>query len=324
MNIVKFIEENQTIVNTMSLPLSLLAFIVGALTLLYTIKLFKMKKGIDVKCSYSMSSSVYCDDTYVNNFILENRKDKSIVIFHTYLKIGHNYYLELENFEDNPLIIKPFEVYNKNFDPILFYSESLSRIKLDKLLKNSKVKKKVLLYTTEGTYQVKAHIKMTNPISLFFKNNATAIIHPNRLRYEDKAYGKNIKFLVEFFIDNGEKQIISLLENSYKYKFKGFVLTKESLKDKNSLETFFNNLIDTNSLKNISKFNIIDFGKEVNNTLNSYEKDKVIDAEYYSFLNYHIVGKILTIIEDIQLNLTNYFRNDKVVKKIKKIIFCEK
>ena len=108
--LISYIEKYKEIINLISVPLSLLALLVGFVALWYTIKMFYMKKGIDVRCSYSVCSSIECDDRYVSNFILENRKDKSIVIFHTYLKLGHNYYLELENFENEPLIIKPFEV----------------------------------------------------------------------------------------------------------------------------------------------------------------------------------------------------------------------
>lgn len=322
--LIKFIENNETIINTISLPISLLAFIVGFATLIYTVKLFYMKKGIDVRCSYSLCSSIDCDDKYISDFILENRKDKSIVIFHTYLKIGHNYYLELENFEKKPLIIKPFEVYTKKFDPILFYSASMKRIKLDKLLDNKKVKKKILLYTTEGTYEVKANINLSNPIILFFKNYTTAIISPRRLNYEDKSYGINTKFLVEFVSNDGQKEILPLQESSYKYKYNGFTLNKEALISKENLENFFNELSNEEIFKNVTKINVIDYKNETTKIVNQLDKTKIIEAKYYSYFHYAIVGKIITIIDDIKMKSTNYFRNNKLGKKIKSFIFCSK
>lgn len=317
-----FLENNTSIINTISLPISLLAFFVGAITLIFTIRLFYMKKGIDVRCSYSVCSSIECNDKYISNFILENRKDKSIVIFHTYLKIGHNYYLELENFENEPLIIKPFEVYTKKFDPILFYSASMNRINLDKLLSDKKVKKRILLYTTEGTYEVKAHINLTNPITLFFENYATAVMHPNRLKYEGKSYGFNIKFLVEFITDD-KKEILSLREDSYRTKFNGFTLTKDDLLNKESLESFFNKNKKA-KFKSIKEINVIDFNKEITKRINEMSNEEVIEAEYYNYIYYIIVGKTVTIIENIRMDLGNYFRNNKIGKKIKKIIFCDK
>lgn len=323
-SIMNYLENNQSIINTISLPISLLAFLVGAVTLIFTIRLFYMKKGIDVRCSYSVCSSIECNDKYISNFILENRKDKSIVIFHTYLKIGHNYYLELENFENEPLIIKPFEVYTKKFDPILFYSVSMKRINLDRLIDDKQVKKRILLYTTEGTYEVKAHINLTNPITLFFKNYTTAVIRPNRLKYENKSYGENIKFLVEFIDNNDKKETLSLSEGSYKYKYNGFTLNKEALSNKESLEKFFNENLEKEILTNLKKINVIDLEKEITKRSQAMEEREIIEAKYYNYFYYTIIGKAITILENIRLKLTNYFRNDKLGKKIKRIIFCDK
>ena len=312
--LISYIEKYKEIINLISVPLSLLALLVGFVALWYTIKMFYMKKGIDVRCSYSVCSSIECDDRYVSNFILENRKDKSIVIFHTYLKLGHNYYLELENFENEPLIIKPFEVYKKNFDPLLFYSVSMKRINLDRLFDNKKVKKKILLYTTEGIYEVKAHINMRHPMSLFFKNYATAIININRLHYYDKAYGINTKFIVEFVYENNEKIILPLQEDSYRTQFDGFVLNQEDLKNKENLESFFQEKINTKILKNIKSFSVVDFEKAIKNRLNNFENDKVIQAKYYNFLTYYVTGKVMTFIEQIDMKLRNYFRKNRKQK----------
>lgn len=323
-NILEFLNNNQTIINMISLPISLMAFFVAFISLIYTIRLFYMKKGIDVRCSYSIRSSIECEDSYIGDFILENRKDKSIVVFQTYLKIGHNYYLELENFEDNPLIIKPFEVYTKKFDSILFYSVSMKRIKLDKLINNQRIKKKIILFTTNGKYEVKAHINLTNPFVLSFKNYLTAVIFPIRLKYEDKAYGSNVKFLVEFIFKNNEKNILPLREDSYQIKFNGFNLTKESLISKENLESFFNKEIKNNNLKNVEKINVMDFQKEVRKMKSGQiEEDKIIEAKYYRFFKYFILGRILTILYNTKLNIDNYLNYNKVGKKIRKFIFCK-
>ncbi|MDT8339756.1 MAG: hypothetical protein RQ763_11235 [Sulfurimonas sp.] len=317
--IMNYIEQNKDIINIISLPLSLLAFIVGFATLIYTIKMVSMKKGIDVRCSYSLCSSIECEDKYISDFILENRKDKSIVLFQIYLKLGHNYYLELEDFEHAPLIIKPFEVYSQSFDPLLSYSVSMKRIKLDKLFDNPKVKKKILLYTTEGVYEVKAHINMSHPISLFFKNYATAVIKTNRLKYDDKAYGMNIKYLVEFTHNDGKKNVLALREDSYRTKFKNLTLNKESLRNKENLEIFFQEKLDDNILKNITKINVIDFKKEIQDYFENTNTDKIIEAEYYGFFKYYVVGKIVTIIKNIDVGLKNYFRNNPRGKKLRSL-----
>lgn len=320
--ITKYILDNQDIVNMLSLPLSLITTILTLITLAYVIKTFTMKKGIDVKCSYSIASSVGCDDKYVSDFILENRKDKSIVIFHIYIKIGNNYYLELKDFEEDPLIIKPFEVYRNSFDPIIMYSVSSKRICLDKLFDNKKVKKQIILYTTEGTHTVKAYIKMSNPISLFFQNYSTAVIHPLRLTHNDKSYGKNVKYLVDFISMNNEISTLALRKESYRYKYNNFTLTKEALNDKNSLEAFFHKLIESNKLEGLKEVKVYDFEEGIKEHFKNsiVDTNKIIEAEYYSFFKYFILGRIFTVIKNFSMDLKNYLRNNPRGEKIKSFI----
>ena len=190
----------------------------------------------------------------------------------------------------------------------------MKRINLDRLFDNKKVKKKILLYTTEGIYEVKAHINMRHPMSLFFKNYATAIININRLHYYDKAYGINTKFIVEFVYENNEKIILPLQEDSYRTQFDGFVLNQEDLKNKENLESFFQEKINTKILKNIKSFSVVDFEKAIKNRLNNFENDKVIQAKYYNFLTYYVTGKVMTFIEQIDMKLRNYFRKNRKQK----------
>jgi hypothetical protein len=317
--IIEYLTSYKEIINILSLPLSLIAIILALITLAYTIKTFLMKKGINVKCSYSIASSVECNDKYISDFILENRKDKSIVVFHIYMKIGNNYYLELEDFEDEPLIIKPFEVYRNSFDPILMYSVSSKRIQLDKLFDNNKVKKQILLYTTEGEYTVKAHIKLSNPISLFFKNYSTAVIKPLRLTHNNKSYGENIKYLVDFVSEKNDISTLALRKDSYRHKYNNFILTKEVLTNKKSLEGFFTDLIQNNKLEGLKEVKVYDFEEGIKKRFQNsiIDTDKIIEAKYYGLFKYYVLGKIFTIINNFSMDLKNYLRNNPNGQKIK-------
>src|SRR5439155_13648994 len=42
---------------------------------------------------------------------LENLKDRAVVIFKIYMKFGNNVFIEIDDFANNPLILKPFEVF---------------------------------------------------------------------------------------------------------------------------------------------------------------------------------------------------------------------
>lgn len=109
---------SEEIGNLISLINSIVALIVSVIALIYTVRTYLLKSGSSVRGSYGTCSSVSCEDKYVSSVTLENLKDRSTVIFSIYLKIGHNYFLEIENFESSPLILKPFEVYRKEYDAI--------------------------------------------------------------------------------------------------------------------------------------------------------------------------------------------------------------
>ena len=54
-----------------------------------------------------MCSSVSCSDNYISSLTLENLKDRAVVILKIYLRLGHGYFVEIEDFENSPLILRP-------------------------------------------------------------------------------------------------------------------------------------------------------------------------------------------------------------------------
>lgn len=151
------------------LILSVIALLVSLIALIYTIITFLLKSGHKIRCNYTTCSSREGEDNYISSLTLENLKDRATIIFDIYFKLGNNNYLEIESFEDSPLILKPFEVYHKDYDPVLFYSEGVDTIQINKLLNDDKLKKYVLLSTTDGKYVVKTNTKRWSTINVFFK-----------------------------------------------------------------------------------------------------------------------------------------------------------
>jgi hypothetical protein len=288
----------------LSLIISLIALLVSITALIYTIRTYWLKAGEKIRFSYTTSSHRNCEDNFIHSITLENLKDKPIVIFGIYLKIGTNNYLKVEEFKEAPLIIKPFEVYQKKFDPLLFYTINLDRMKIDHLLTNRNIKKTLVLSTTNGKYEVDEGIDKWYLVSDLFKNPFTAIISPYRLFYKDQSYGKNVKFLVLLTQKNGEEQVIPVRSDNYKIKvFKGFDLTKESLNSKESLEKFIQKQKEE---KNISyeHFEIKEFYKKVENN-DILKNGDVIKATNLNKFYYHIWGRLYSMYRDYKLKKKN-------------------
>ena len=90
--------------------------------LYFASKAYWLKWGIRLRGTFSISSSMACDDDYVSSVVLENVKDRAVTIFAIYLQIGPNIYIVIEEFGDKPLILKGFETFQNNYEPIEFYS----------------------------------------------------------------------------------------------------------------------------------------------------------------------------------------------------------
>lgn len=284
---------------------SVVALIVSVIALAYTIKTYLLKSGANVRASFGMcSSSVSCEDQYVTSITLENLKDRAIVIFKVYLKIGHNYFLEIEDFEDSPLILKPFEAFKKEYESIDMYSVSMKRINLNKLFDNHKIKKQIVLSTSDGQYTVRSRIERWDPVYDFFINHLTAVIRPRRATYKGKSYGINTKFIVEIKTENGKEEVIPIYPRDYVIKkFRNFRLTEGSLRSKDALESYLYEQVGVGML-NCEEITVHDMKSWFEEAYEA-ENSKIIDAEYYSWFTYKVIGPAITKISDYRLKQKN-------------------
>lgn len=296
---------------------SLSALLISIVALGYTVKAYLLKAGHRLRCDIGTCSSVECNDHYVSSITLENIKDRATVIFKIYLRLGRNYYLLLEDFSNSPLILRPFEVYHKEYEPILFYSDNSRVINLDSVLYHKK--RKVILSTTDGKYVVNANTKRWDIIPKFFKNLMTAIIDPIRTGYKGKKYGANVKFLVVLKDDENKETVIPLHERDYRLKvFVNFRLTEECLNSVENLKIFLKKQKKLGKLT-YKDMKIIDFQKHYNEIRSEYEKD-ILNAKYISFFKYEILGRLGTILEDRRLKKVNRDANQKRIAEMKKDI----
>ena len=190
-----------------STPISILALAVSILSLIIAIKRFSLKSGLDIRGYWGVAEQVGCEDKFVSRIMIENLKDKALVIFDVYLLIGHNYYLEIESFENCPLIIKPFEVYSKQFPPIEYYYSNNIKVKLNEMLESKNINKRLVLSTSNGKYIVKSNKKQWFLIQDIFKNNQTMWITPIRYNLNGTYYPPNAVYVVKITMANKKENV---------------------------------------------------------------------------------------------------------------------
>jgi len=68
---------------------------------------YRRKSSTLIRGMFSVSSGVYSDDHWISSVTLENLKDRSVTIFGVYLQFGYNLYLDIDEFDQEPLILRP-------------------------------------------------------------------------------------------------------------------------------------------------------------------------------------------------------------------------
>lgn len=298
-----------------TLAISITAMIVSIIALVYTVRTYLLKSGSNIRGSYGMcSSSVTCEDQYISSLTLENLKDKAVIIFKVYLKIGHSYYLEIEDFDEEPLILKPFEVYKNTYEPIDLYSINMRRINLNSLLSNEKISKKIVISTSDGKYVIRSWIIHWDPVYDFFKNQLTAIIQPRRATFRGKSYGLNAKYIVAIKTENGKEEIIPIYPRDAEIKkFRNFQLTKDSLDTKDRLEEFLYDQVSAGFL-NCEEIVVHDRSTWLDEIYESENKE-TIEAKYHGWFFYNVIGHLITKLSNRRLRRKNKLQLRKSTRK---------
>jgi hypothetical protein len=287
-----------------SLCIGVFSLCIGVTALFIGIKNYLRKKGVHVRGIFTMRSSIECDDKYVSEVILENLKDRAITIFAIYLRVGHHCYIELENREDEPLVLKAFETYHKQFGASEFYSCNLHRIDLTDLFADDRAKKRLVLSTSDGKHIVPSIMRRWNPNYEYFRNYMTVIVHPVRSTVKGKDIGGNVKYVVELIPEKGEEEIVLLYSRDYETKrFREFDLTFESLSSKEALEQFFHKMQEEGKLQS-TKIVVHDLEGWRKRKNHLYEKEPA-KIEYASALEYRVKGRVYSKYENWKTDRNN-------------------
>ncbi|MBC3832500.1 hypothetical protein H8K33_13415 [Undibacterium amnicola] len=289
-----------------------IALAVSLTALYFVIRNYWRKSGTHIKGQFCITSSAYAEDKYVSSVTLENFKDRSVIIFKVFLRIGANYYIELDDFEHEPKILKPYESYTNHYGPVDFYCVSMNRIKLNKLLGSKKVKKSLVLSTSHGKYVVKEWINRWDPVYDFFKNHMTVSVIPMRPTEGTGYYGSDVKYLAKLRTEDGYNKTIPVYPTDDNYpRFERFRLTQESLSSRENLENFLTEQAINGNLKCID-VEVID-ADQLRKKTYGHDFEESFEAEHYSWISYIVIGKFLTAWSNIRL----YFINQKHKKASK-------
>lgn len=285
-----FSDQELAWIQATSLLIALIALLISVAAVYFTLKTYRQKKGQFVRGTYSVSISKASYDTYVSNITLENLKDKAVVIFGIYLKLSNRVTLEIEDLKKKPLILKPFEAINIEYDPVHFYGYSDCQISLNKLFASGSLKNKLVLATTGGRLVVKRDIPIWDPEMDYFKNPLLILINPIRYFYNGKSYGSNCIYLVLIYKENKLAESIPIYPNDhYLAWFNHLGGNERSLSSKSSVENMFYDAVKSEKIK-ADKIEVIDMKADSVGIYNYYPYKETIPNEP-SWILVSIIGR---------------------------------
>lgn len=285
----------------------------------YAVRAYRLKSGIKIRGSWGWTSSIKAEDKYVSSLTLENLKDRAVVIFQILLEVDRGYFIELEDRESEPLILGPFEAFHREYEPIDRYSVNMSRIRMDGLLADQKVRKRLVLATSQGRYNITGNIDRWYPTTGFFHNRLSAYIRPLRSTYDGKAFGSGTKYVVDMVTETGQREVIPIYPRDHEVRrFENVQLTAESLESKEALETYLLEHAFDGKLQ-IRDLKVLDLEE----WRSKIYKDEftLIDATPRGWWTYHVLGPLVTRWENRQtrrLNRWNQRRRKKRSRREKK------
>ncbi len=295
--------------------LTLLSLIIATIAGLITYFTYKLKIGQKAKacCTITYPKGL----PYISSVIIENLKDKDLVIHDIYVRFGPDIYVDLldKDFSDKyNIVVPPLGVKEIKFGPVFMYNVNTHKVSVETLFNNTKYK--VVLSTSHGKLVCKDWDKGWSAISESLSNHHVVVAHPNRIYSTSSVYFKNnyeapaidyssysdeVKYVVKLITKDGEKMYCNIYDNNKKINmFKKLTFCEEVLKDEDSIRKYLNKAKEK-KLVNFSKIEeIYNVRKMMDSTLEHYQDD-IIELKSESPLRFYTIGYIYSKWENFKL-----------------------
>ena len=299
----------------LSLALMLLSIFIATIAGIISYLTYKFKIGQKAKASCVITYSK--DLPYISSVIIENLKDKDLVIHDIYVKFGPDIYVDLldKDFSDKYyIVVPPLGVKEIKFGPVFMYNVNTHRVAVESLFR--KTKYKIVLSTSHGKLTCKDWGKGWSAISESLNNHHVVVVYPNRIYSTSSVYFKNnfetpaidyssysdeVQYVVKLTTKDGEQMFCKIYNNNKKIKlFENLTFSEDVLKDEVSIRKYLNKAKEK-KIVNFSKIEeIYDVRKMMASRLEHYQ-DEIIELKSEGQWHFYTIGCINSKWEDIKL-----------------------
>lgn len=162
-----------------------ITYFIAPITLSFIALNFWRKNGVRIQGSLSSCQSAYSEDSYFNDLLLENLKDRPVNILNIYIRVGNAYHIEIGSYNEDPLVLKPYEVTRVKLKPVHAYLINMKRINFNKIIKS--MRSKIIISTTTGRYEVKRTMKIDRGVVEYLYSPFMVVVQPITDDYPEKT-----------------------------------------------------------------------------------------------------------------------------------------
>ncbi len=289
--------------DTVNLWIAASGLIVSVVVLIVSVRTWRLKKGQSVRASYEISIT---DKAYVSRIIIENLKDRDLIIFGIYLKYGSNIYVDMldinTHYDRYHHIIPGLSTRVFELGPALYYSEHSFEVNIEHLLQKLNTAS-IILQTNLGKIKAKRFKKGWSPISQYFRNYGTHYIRVHRF-YTEKSvpssrnqsenyidyssYDHRVKYVVKLKFADGSVHDFDIPSIMSYIPFQKLCFTPEVLSSSDNLKQYLlesraNNLIEFSDIIQVTNISdILTKNKErLFPTPQGYKIESLSKFQYY-------------------------------------------
>ena len=279
------------------------SFAVASLAVVFAVRGDRRKSGVDIRCNVAISSSIWSKEKWVSEIRLANAKDRAVTVHKIYLEIGYGLYIEVEDFTQEPLTLDPYAGFQKEYDPIDFYSHGNQRV--TGFFNDKKVRTRILLITSLGRHYPRSDAKSSDDpwLDQIGTNITTTVLSPRRLTYKGRSYGSEAKFIVTLSRGGQEDQVAPIYPDDYRiHKFRNFGLTEWSLESKQALESFLWTQVREGKLS-ADDIHVLDLEAARDERYEAYTREALVSPQ--GWFTHKVLGRVVTVSERRALEREN-------------------
>lgn len=303
-----------------------LSLCVAVMAVFFAIAQYRLKRSIKISAAYGTSQTAGFSNAYVSSVIIKNLKDKSEAIFGVYVRLGSNLYVELEEFDDSPLIIGPFETVVRSYNPVTYYGCGPYKVDINKALNRCRSNSRVVLSTSKGKYVTRKNKKYWKPVIESLRNANVAALQCVQVE-DERPDGKryvipNAAQYIVRFSQKGESKSYYVYQSGYMFShnMRFFRLEEHHLEDRDKLLEHLKSLENLEEegvdVSTIVVESVEDFS-EMQRMNEFYNKSAKVDPS--GWFRTKVLGKLFYFIEKYRIKRINHDRGRKGISYNKKI-----